>query len=218
MWFCRVIHRNHTRKGTSRVCWLRKVKRLPVLFAVEEEIPLIAFEHWPGDLDGFAQAVFIGPLDEKAEIDLAAAYRVLGVAPHLESVQVFAHKQFHRSLRRGLRLALLLYASHHSTPMCRASPLPLGLGMGTTTTGFCGMPLASASLYMRFPLFPEKPPSARVVAGDSSLRPPPDAPQTWPRLDPDRCASSPDTHLAAQTGHPHPAQLSVPVLRLGFAP
>jgi hypothetical protein len=68
MWFCRVIHRNHTRKGTSRACWLAEAQRLPVLLAVEEEIPLIAFKHGPRDLDGFAQAVFIGPLDEEADM------------------------------------------------------------------------------------------------------------------------------------------------------
>ena len=82
MWFCRVSQRNHTRKGTSRVCWRAEGQRLAVLLAVEEQVPLIAFEHGPRDFDGFAQAVFIGPFDEEADDAPAILHRVLGVAAH----------------------------------------------------------------------------------------------------------------------------------------
>ena len=138
-------------------------QRLPVLLAVEEEIALIAFEHGPGDLDGFAQAVLIGPFDEEAKIDAAAADCVLRVAAHTERGQMLAHQQFHRRRRRGLRLAPSLYAGH---ALPSVLPLPLGRDIGTTTTGACGVSFVSAPLYAFFALLPEKLASARAIAGD----------------------------------------------------
>ncbi len=49
--------------------------------------------------------------------------------------------------------------------------------MGTTTTGVCGTLLASAPLYMCFPLSAEKASPARVIAGDSASCPPRDTPR-----------------------------------------
>ena len=100
-------------------------QRLPVLFAVEEQVPLIAFEHWPRDLDGFAQAVFIGPLDEEADVNETVLHRELGVAAHPERVQMLVHQQFHRRPGRGLGLAGFGYAGHALPPVL---PLPLPLG------------------------------------------------------------------------------------------
>src|ERR1019366_1368958 len=163
-------------------------QRLAVLLAVKEQVPLIAFQHWPGDFDGFAQAVFVGPLDEKADVDETVLHRELGVSAHTERLQMLAHQQFHRRLRRGLGLAGFGYAGHALPPV-----LPLGLCAATTTMGVCGTPLALASIYAFFALLSEKPASTRAVAGDSSLRHPPDTPRTPPRLGPDRCPSNPDT-------------------------
>jgi len=136
-------------------------QRLPVLLAVEEQVPLIAFEHGPGDLDGFAQPVFVGPLDEKADVNETVLHRELGVAAHTQRVQMLVHEQFHRRLRRGLGLAGFGYAGHALPPV-----LPLGFCAATTTTGVCGMLLASAPLYAFFALLSEKPASTRVIAGD----------------------------------------------------
>ena len=154
-------------------------ERLAVFLAVEEQVPLIAFEHRPRNFDGFAQAVFMGPFDEEADVNETVLHRELGVAAHPQCVQVLAHEQLHRRLRRGLGFALLLDASHHFTAaMLWAAPF--GLCMGTTTTGVCGTPLDSAPLYMCFPLLAAKASSARAVTGDSVSCPPCDTPVSWP--------------------------------------
>ena len=140
-------------------------QRLAVLFAIEEEIPLIAFEHRARNLDGFLQAVLIGPFDEEAKIDAAAVDGVLGVAAHTERGQVLVHQQFHRRPWRGWLFAGFGYAGHALPSIL---PLPLGRGIGTTTTGGFGAPLASAPLYAFFALLSEKTASTRVIVGDSS--------------------------------------------------
>ena len=60
MWFCRVIHRNHMRNGTSRDVLAAEGQRLAVLLAVVEQVPLIAFQHGPRDLDRLGQAALAG--------------------------------------------------------------------------------------------------------------------------------------------------------------
>ena len=79
MWFCRVIHLNHTRNGTRRACWLRKRQRLAVLLAVVEQISLIAFEHGPRDLGWLGEAALLAPVEEAADVRLAVLDRVFGV-------------------------------------------------------------------------------------------------------------------------------------------
>src|SRR5580658_3656689 len=76
------------------------------------------------------------------------------VAAHAQRGQMLVHEQFHRSLRRSLRLAFLLYAGH-ALPSILPLPLPLGFVMGTATMGFCWMPLASAPLYAFFAFLSE---------------------------------------------------------------
>ena len=142
-------------------------ERLAVLLAVKEQVPLIAFEHWPRDFDGFAQAVLIGPLDEEADMHETVLHRVLGVAAHTQRFQMLAHEQFHRRLGRGLRLASFRYAGHALPSILPLPfPLPLDLDTGMTTMGVCGAPLASASIYAFLALLSERPSSTRVIAGD----------------------------------------------------
>ena len=90
-------------------------QRLAVLFAIEEQVPLIAFEHRARDLGWFLQAVFISPPDEEADMHQPIFHRVLGVAAHFERVQVLLHERFERRLRLRVWFAFSSDAGHHFT-------------------------------------------------------------------------------------------------------
>jgi hypothetical protein len=133
----------HAQRHQARVL-AAEGQRLAVLFAIEEQVALIAFEHGARDLDRFPQAVIVGPLEKEAEIGLTALDGVLGVAAHAQRAQMLVHEGFERRLRRGLGLAFPADAGHHFTAARCVSPWPFGFsapfGLGTTTTGRCGLP------------------------------------------------------------------------------
>ena len=90
-------------------------QRLAVLFAVEEQVTLIAFEHGPRDLVRLSQAVLIRPLDKEADVNQPVLHRVLGVAAHAQRVQVLPHERFERRLRLRVWFAFSSDAGHHFT-------------------------------------------------------------------------------------------------------
>ena len=104
----------HTQGHQPRVL-AAEGQRLAVLFAVEEQVALIAFEHRARDLVRFSQAMLVSPLDKKADVNQAVLHRVLGVAAHPQRVQVLSHERFERRLRRRLWFAFSGDAGHHFT-------------------------------------------------------------------------------------------------------
>ena len=52
MWFCRVIQRNHMRKGDEARVLRAEAQGLAVLFAIVKQVALIAFHHGPRHFDG----------------------------------------------------------------------------------------------------------------------------------------------------------------------
>src|SRR5271155_3350142 len=164
----------HAQRHQPRVLAAER-QRFAVLFAVEEQVPLIAFEHRARHLDGFPQAMLVSPPDEEADVNQTVLHRVLGVATHPQRVQVRLHERFERRLRRGLGLALPGDARHHFTAARFASPCPFGfsapLALGTTT--ICFWPESDP---LSLNMFSENRAVAvwpRVIAGDTSLSSPP---------------------------------------------
>ena len=74
--------------------------RFAVLLAVEEQIPLIAFEDGPRDLDRIGDAPLLAPPDERDKMELAIADRVLGVVLDGEGAQVLPHHDLQRTRGR----------------------------------------------------------------------------------------------------------------------
>jgi hypothetical protein len=123
----------HPQRHEARVLGT-EAHRLPVLLAIEEEIPLVTLEHWPGDLDGIGEAALFEPCEEEADMPRAAPHRELGVVLHFERMEMIAHEGLERRPDRGLRLAPLLYAGHRvASTRC---PLPFMLRGCTATTRF----------------------------------------------------------------------------------
>ena len=169
-------------------------QRLAVLLAVEEQVPLIAFEHGPRDFDGFAQAVLIGPLDEEADDARDDCFdRVLGVAAHAQRLQMLAHEQFHRA-SSGAASGLRFFSTRAITaPPCAVPCRWASYGYGYD--GSLRNAVGLGSLIYVFSVFrSEKPPPARVDYWRFRTR---DHPQTPPRPGPDstrdRWPSNPDT-------------------------
>jgi len=105
-----------------------EAQRLAVLFAVVKQVPLIAFQYWPRDLDRLGQAALLAPLEEKADVDLAIAHRVDGVVLHRQCAQMVQHQRFQQRLRAGLRLRVLVMRA-----ICAP---PSALNMVTTERSF----------------------------------------------------------------------------------
>src|ERR1700723_2333136 len=105
----------HAQRNQTRV--LRtEAHRLAVLLTIEEEIPLIAFEHGPRDLDRLGQAALDAPLDELPDQELTIADRVRGVVLNEKRVQILAHHDLQPRLRLHLLFALCDDAAHALPP------------------------------------------------------------------------------------------------------
>ena len=79
MWFCRVIQRNHDAQGDKQRVLRAEAQRLAVLFAVVEQIPLIAFQHGPRDLQRLVDAALLAPFAGSTRPACAASATVSSV-------------------------------------------------------------------------------------------------------------------------------------------
>ena len=123
-----------------------EAQRLPVLFAVVEQVTLIAFEHGPRDLERLGEPVFAAPVEEHPDMHPAHVQRALGEALHRQMTEMFVQQRGQRRLRFGLGFAAFPDAGHQNAPAARvpfALAPPLGFTGGTTMMPlpFCSSPL-----------------------------------------------------------------------------
>jgi len=123
-----------------------EAERLAIGLAVVEQVPLIAFEHWPRDFDRLRDAALFQPVDKKLDVTGTAPHRELGVVLHLEGFQVLAHQGFKRRLDRGFGFALftvlVLWAGHYwprfLLPLLRCSAATTASSsVSSSTVFFC---------------------------------------------------------------------------------
>ncbi len=130
----------HTQRHKPRV--LRtEAQRLAIGLAVVEQVPLIAFQHWPRDFQRLRDAALFQPVDKELDVTGAAPHGVFRVVPHFEIFQVVAHQGFKRRLGLGGRFALL-YAGHHWPaflwPLLRCSAATTAFSSVSSPTVFFG--------------------------------------------------------------------------------
>ena len=156
-----------------------EAERLAVFLAVVEQVPLVAFQHGPGNFGWLGETALGAPLQEEPDVHLAVADGVFGVVLHAQRIQVFGQQRGQRRPSGAWRIGFrfLRDARHHAAPGWL--PVRRGFSLAARVVSFSG--------------FGGKSPFRRAsIAGDSSPAPPPDTPRTWGRLGADFSPFTPD--------------------------